>query len=216
MKLTHLLSTLFIISSSILTSHAETMSPSLMAKELENLSVGTFAGGCFWCTESDFEKLPGVIKVISGFSGGRSANPSYEEVSRGGTGHVEAVQVAFDPKKISYDNLLDAFWRMVNPTDDEGQFVDRGEQYRTLIFYHTDEQKQLAEASKKLLNSSGRYKAQVITEITKFEAFYPAEDYHQDYFKKNPVQYNHYRYGSGRDQYLEKIWGNDLQKVKAK
>ncbi len=176
----------------------------------ENLSVATFDGVCFWCTESDFEKLPGVHDVISGFSGGHVANPSYEEFEMGKTGHVESVQVYYDPKVISYDTLLDAFWRMVDPTDNEGQFVDRGEWYRTLIFYHTEEQKEKAERSRKLLNESGRYKAPVVTEIRKFENFYPAEEYHQDYYKKNPVRYKYYRFNSGRDQYLQKIWGNDL------
>jgi peptide methionine sulfoxide reductase msrA/msrB len=193
-----------------LRSYAETDRQTLPAVIPENLSVATFAGGCFWCTESDFEKLPGVYKVISGFSGGHVANPSYEDVSKGTTGHVESVQVYYDPKVISYEGLLDAFWRMVNPTDNEGQFVDRGNQYRTLIFYHTEEQKAEAEHSRQLLNESGRYKAPVITEIRKFEAFYPAEEYHQDYYKKNPVRYNYYRFRSGRDQYLEKIWGDDL------
>ncbi|MEI6069883.1 MAG: peptide-methionine (S)-S-oxide reductase MsrA, partial [Methylococcaceae bacterium] len=162
-----------------------------------NESVATFAGGCFWCTESDFEKLPGVKEVISGFSGGHVANPSYEAVSMGATGHVESVQVYYDPNLISYEALLDAFWRMINPTDNDGQFVDRGEQYRSLIFYHNEEQKQKAEQSRQVLNKSGRYVAPVITEIRKFEAFYPAEDYHQDYYKKNPVRYNYYRFKSG-------------------
>ena len=175
-----------------------------------NESVATFAGGCFWCTESDFEKLPGVKEVISGFSGGHVANPSYEDVSNGITGHVESVQVYYDPNLISYETLLDAFWRMINPTDNDGQFVDRGEPYRPLIFYHNEEQKQKAEQSRQVLNKSGRYTAPVITEIRKFEAFYPAEDYHQDYYKKNPVRYNYYRFKSGRDQYLEKTWGDDL------
>jgi len=193
-----------------LSSYAETnQQPSPKAKP-EHLSVATFAGGCFWCTESDFEKLPGVHEVISGFSGGHVANPTYKEVSKGTTGHVESVQVYYDPNIISYEALLDAFWRMVNPTDNEGQFVDRGEQYRTLIFYQTEDEKAKAERSRQLLNESGRYKAPVITEIRKFEAFYPAEEYHQDYYKKNPVRYKYYRFNSGRDQYLEKTWGADL------
>jgi len=193
-----------------LSSYAETnQQPSPKAKP-EHLSVATFAGGCFWCTESDFEKLPGVHEVISGFSGGHVANPTYKEVSKGTTGHVESVQVYYDPNIISYEALLDAFWRMVNPTDNEGQFVDRGEQYRTLIFYQTEDEKAKAERSRQLLNESGRYKAPVITEIRKFEAFYPAEEYHQDYYKKNPIRYKYYRFNSGRDQYLEKTWGADL------
>jgi peptide methionine sulfoxide reductase msrA/msrB len=193
-----------------ISSYADTSQQAASTVKPENPSVATFAGGCFWCTESDFEKLPGVDKVISGFSGGHVANPSYEEVSKGTTGHVESVQVYYDSNVISYETLLDAFWRMVNPTDNEGQFVDRGEQYRSLIFYQTEEEKAKAERSRKLLNESGRYKAPVITEIRKFEAFYPAEDYHQDYYKKNPIRYKYYRFQSGRDQYLEKTWGDDL------
>ena len=206
------ISLLFIVIVAVLAlaSYAETNPQTVPKVTPENLSVATFAGGCFWCTESDFEKLPGVHEVISGFSGGHVANPSYEDVSKGITGHVESVQVYYDPKVISYEALLDAFWRMINPTDNEGQFVDRGEQYRSLIFYHTEEQKEKAEHSRQLLNESGRYKAPVITEIRKFEAFYPAEEYHQDYYKKNPVRYNYYRFRSGRDQYLEKTWGADL------
>ncbi|MDD5322178.1 MAG: peptide-methionine (R)-S-oxide reductase MsrB [Methylococcales bacterium] len=191
-------------------SYAETNQQTSSTVKPENLSVATFAGGCFWCTEADFEKLPGVHDVISGFSGGHVANPGYKDVSKGTTGHVESVQVYYDPNVISYDTLLEAFWRMVNPTDNEGQFVDRGEQYRTLIFYHNEEQKEKAEYSRKLLIESGRYKAPVITEIRMFEAFYPAEDYHQDYYKKNPIRYKYYRFNSGRDQYLEKIWGDGL------
>ena len=191
-------------------SYADKNLSAATSAKLETLSVATFAGGCFWCTESDFEKLPGVAKVISGFSGGHVIDPSYKEVSSGNTGHVESVQVYYDPGKISYETLLDAFWRMVDPTDNEGQFVDRGEQYRTLIFYHTEEQKQQAELSRKTLNESGRYKAPVITEIRKFETFYPAEDYHQDYYKNNAVRYKYYRYHSGRDDYFKKIWGDDL------
>jgi peptide methionine sulfoxide reductase msrA/msrB len=193
-----------------LSSYAETSRQTTSTVTPENLSVATFAGGCFWCTESDFEKLPGVHDVISGFSGGHVANPSYENVSKGATGHVESVQVYYDPKVINYEGLLDAFWRMINPTDNDGQFVDRGEQYRSLIFYHTEEQKEQAERSRQLLNESKRYNAPVITEIRKFEVFYPAEDYHQDYYKKNPIRYKYYRFRSGRDQYLEKTWGADL------
>jgi peptide methionine sulfoxide reductase msrA/msrB len=191
-------------------SHADTNPQTAATDKPENLSVATFAGGCFWCVEAGFEKLPGVHEVISGFSGGHVANPSYEDVSSGTTGHIESVQVYFDPKVISYNALLDAFWRMINPTDNAGQFVDRGEQYRPLIFYHNEEQRLQAEHSRQLLNESGRYDAPVITEIKKFEVFYPAEDYHQDYYKKNPIRYKYYHYRSGRAQYLEKIWGADL------
>ncbi len=198
---------LVIIALAVMNNYAETSQPTSSTTKPENLSVATFAGGCFWCTEADFEKLPGVAKVISGFSGGKVANPSYEQVSMGNTGHVESVQVYYDPEAISYETLLAAFWRMINPTDNEGQFVDRGNQYRSLIFYQSEQQKAVAEHSRQFLNESKRYPAPVITEITKFEMFYPAEDYHQDYYKKNPVRYKYYRYSSGRDQYLVKTWG---------
>ena len=188
---------------------AQTRQP-VSNKDLSNLSVATFAGGCFWCVESDFEKLPGVHEAVSGFSGGHVANPTYDQVSGGSTGHIESVQVYYDPQVISYEQLLEGFWRQVNPTDNGGQFVDRGEQYRTLIFYHDDEQRQLAELSRQRLNDSKRYDKPVITEIRKLENFYSAEDYHQNYYKKSPLKYKYYRYGSGRDQYLEEIWGDDL------
>ncbi len=175
------------------------------------LSIATFAGGCFWCVESDFEKVLGVYQVISGFSGGSIKNPSYKQVSSGTTEHVEAVQVYYDPKIISYDGLLQAFWRQINPTDNEGQFVDRGKHYRPVIFYHNKQQYQQAETSKQNLQSSGRFESAISTEITAFNNFYAAEDYHQDYYKKNPVRYKYYRYKSGRDQYLTKIWGDDLK-----
>jgi peptide methionine sulfoxide reductase msrA/msrB len=178
----------------------------------ENLSVATFAGGCFWCTESDFEKLDGVVEVISGFAGGELKNPTYQQVSSGSTKHLESVEVHYDPNKISYEKLLDAFWKMVNPTDTGGQFVDRGYQYSTAIFYHTEEQKKLAEASKSNLNKSGRYEKEVITPIRKSTPFYAAEEYHQDYYKHNPVRYKFYRWNSGRDQYLAKVWGDEIQK----
>jgi peptide methionine sulfoxide reductase msrA/msrB len=192
-------------------SYAEQNRQTNMTENLKKLSVATFAGGCFWCTEADFEKLTGVHKVISGFSGGKVANPGYEQVSMGNTGHVESVQVYYAPDIISYETLLAAFWRMINPTDNEGQFIDRGNQYRSLIFYETEEQKAIAEHSRQLLNESKRYPAPVITEIRKFEAFYPAEDYHQDYYKNNPLRYKYYRYNSGRDQYLVKTWGAGLK-----
>jgi peptide methionine sulfoxide reductase msrA/msrB len=178
----------------------------------ENLSVATFAGGCFWCTESDFEKLDGVVEVISGYAGGKKKNPTYQQVSSGSTKHLESVEVHYDPHKISYEKLLDAFWKMVNPTDSGGQFVDRGYQYSTAIFYHTEEQKRLAEASKSSLSKSGRYDKEVITPIRKASPFYAAEEYHQDYYKHNPVRYKFYRWNSGRDQYLAKVWGDEIQK----
>ena len=182
-----------------------------MPKDDKILKIGTFAGGCFWCTEADFEKLPGVVKVISGYAGGHKENPSYGEVSSGTTGHVEAVQVYYDPSKLSYAELLDYFWRHIDPTDGGGQFVDRGSQYRSVIFYHDEEQKRLAEKSKEELNKSGRFKKPIVTEIVPFTRFYEAEEYHQDYYKKNPLRYKFYRYNSGRDQFLEKVWGNEMK-----
>jgi peptide methionine sulfoxide reductase msrA/msrB len=169
--------------------------------------TAVFAGGCFWCTESDFEKVPGVIDAVSGYTGGHVANPSYEEVSSGGTGHVEAVKVIYDPTKVTYAQLLDWFWRHVDPTDAGGQFVDRGSQYRSVIFYADEEQHLLAEASRKNLAASGRFSKPIVTEIRPLGPFYPAEDFHQNYYKKNPVRYHYYRWNSGRDQFLERIWG---------
>ncbi len=176
----------------------------------ENLRVATFAGGCFWCTEADFEKVPGVVKVISGYTGGKKENPTYEEVSSGTTGHVESVQVYHDPSKVTYEQLLDYFWKHVDPTDPGGQFVDRGNQYRSVIFYHDEEQRQRAEKSKKALSASGKFDKPIVTEILPLNRFYPAEEYHQDYYKKHPVKYKFYRYNSGRDQFLKKAWGNDM------
>jgi peptide methionine sulfoxide reductase msrA/msrB len=159
--------------------------------------------------ESDFEKINGVVEVVSGYTGGQNENPTYKEVSAGGTGHAEAVQIIYDPDKISYKELLDVFWRHVDPTDSGGQFVDRGSQYRTAIFYHDEEQKRLAEQSKKELQQSGRFDKPIATEIVALDTFYPAEDYHQDYYKKNPLRYKFYRAGSGRDQFLDRAWGNE-------
>lgn len=181
-----------------------------MFKDDSTLKIATFAGGCFWCTESDFEKLPGVVKVISGYTGGYKENPSYEEVSSGSTGHVEAIQVYYDPSRITYAELLDYFWRHIDPTDSGGQFVDRGSQYRSVIFYHDEEQKRLAEKSKEDLSKSGKFDKPIATEIIKFAKFYEAEEYHQDYYKKNPLRYKYYRFASGRDQFLKKEWGSDM------
>ncbi len=185
------------------------------SEDYKGLPTATFAGGCFWCTQSDFEKLDGVVKVIAGYTGGQQADPTYEEVSGGGTGHVEAVQVIYDPKRVSYKELLDYFWRHVDPTDSGGQFVDRGSQYKSAIFYHDEEQKHLAEESKRELDKSGRFDKPVVTEIVKFSKFYPAEEYHQDYYKKNPRRYEFYRFHSGRDQFLEKTWGKAKMEKKA-
>ena len=174
----------------------------------EKYMKATFAGGCFWCLESDFKKVDGVIEAVSGYIGGDTENPTYQEVSLGGTGHAEAIQVHYDPAKINYDELLDIFWRHVDPTDAGGQFVDRGSQYRPAIFYHDEEQKRLAQASKQALAQSGTFDKPIATEIVEFTRFYPAEDYHQDYYKKNAARYNLYRQHSGRDQFLTKIWGD--------
>jgi len=187
-----------------------------MARGDLSLHVATFAGGCFWCTEADFEKVPGVVKVVSGYTGGKKEKPSYQEVSSGTTGHIEVVQVFYDPTKISYEELLDTFWKHIDPTDSGGQFVDRGAQYRSAIFYHDEEQKRLTEKSKEALMKSGKFDKPIATEIIKFTKFYEAEEYHQDYYKKNPLRYKYYRYGSGRDQFLKKVWGSDMETVKPK
>jgi methionine-S-sulfoxide reductase len=167
----------------------------------------TFAGGCFWCTEADFEKLPGVIAAQSGYSGGQLANPSYEQVSGGGTGHTEAVRVIYDPQTVSYAQLLEHFWRTIDPTDAGGQFCDRGSQYRSAIFAHDAAQQRMAEESRRRLEKGGMPQKTVGAEIVALAAFYPAEDYHQDYYKKNPLRYRYYRSGCGRDRTLEKVWG---------
>ena len=166
----------------------------------------TFAGGCFWCMEPPFEGLDGILEVVAGYTGGQIKDPSYEEVCEGDTGHAEAVQITYDPSKITYDNILDVFWRQIDPTDAGGQFVDRGPQYRTAIFYHTDEQKMLAEKSKAELERSERYKKPVVTEILPIAEFYMAEEYHQDYYKKESLRYKSYRKHSGRDQVLKELW----------
>jgi peptide methionine sulfoxide reductase msrA/msrB len=185
-----------------------------MVKDEANLNRATFAGGCFWCTEADFEKMPGVVKVVSGYTGGEKENPTYQEVTSGTTGHVEAVQVYYDPAKVTYKELLDYFWKHIDPTDPGGQFVDRGAQYRSAIFYHDEEQKQQAERSKDELSRSGALKKPVVTEIKRFTKFYEAEDYHQDYHKKSSFKYKLYRHGSGRDQFLDRTWGKETEPVK--
>ncbi len=170
------------------------------------LEKATFAGGCFWCIESAFEKLDGVKEVISGYAGGEVKNPTYEQVSSGKTGHRESVQVIYDPTIISYAELLDIFWKQFDPTDDGGSFVDRGSQYTSAIFYHDEMQKQLAISSKKKLDKSGRFDKPIVTKIIEFNNFYPAEDYHQDYYKKSPEHYYSYREASGRDQFIASCW----------
>jgi peptide-methionine (S)-S-oxide reductase len=175
----------------------------------EETATAIFAGGCFWCMEHPFDELDGVISTTSGYTGGHVANPTYHQVSAGTTGHAEAVQVVYDPAKVGYDKLLEVFWHNVDPLDAGGQFCDRGSQYRTGIFYTTEEQRRLAEASKKALEDSGRLPAPIVTEIVEAGPFYPAEDYHQDYYKTNPVRYKFYRFTCGRDQRLEELWGAD-------
>ncbi|HUL01019.1 MAG TPA: peptide-methionine (S)-S-oxide reductase MsrA [Nitrospirota bacterium] len=179
------------------------------AGSASHLEKATFAGGCFWCMTPPFEKLDGVKKVICGYTGGHTVNPTYEDVMSETTGHLESVEVIYDPSKITYEKLLDVFWRQINPTDAGGQFVDRGPSYTTAIFYHSEEQRKLAEASKLKLEQSGRFDKPIVTAIRPAVPFYPAEEYHQDYWKKNPVRYEFYRYNSGRDQYLAKRWGKD-------
>ena len=173
---------------------------------VEKTETAIFAGGCFWCMERPFEKINGVKEVISGYTGGNKENPTYEEVSSGTTGHLEAIQIIYDPQKVSYNDLLCSFWKQIDQTDADGQFVDRGKQYRSAIFYKSKEEKTLAEKSKQNLDKSKRFNSPIVTEIIAATTFYPAEDYHQDYYKKNPVRYNYYRYGSGRDQFLKKVW----------
>ncbi|QJB55144.1 peptide-methionine (R)-S-oxide reductase MsrB [Pseudodesulfovibrio sp. zrk46] len=176
-----------------------------------NLEVATIAGGCFWCVESDMEKLPGVARAVSGYAGGAEVNPTYEDVSSGSTGHREAVQVWFDPKVISYAEVLDHFWKHFDPTDEGGSFGDRGFQYTSAIFFHSEEQRMVAEASKKKLEESGRLGKPVVTPILKFTSFYEAEKYHQDYYKKSPARYKTYRYFSGRDRYVKSTWGDEAE-----
>jgi len=166
----------------------------------------TFAGGCFWCMEEPFRKLEGVVSVVSGYTGGKTENPTYEEVCRGTTGHAEAVQVSYDPARIGYRQLLDVFWRQIDPTDPGGAFADRGSQYRSTIFYHDEGQRLLAEASREKLERSGKFAKPIATEIVPAGVFWPAEDYHQEYARKCPVRYGLYRRGSGREAFLEKNW----------
>ena len=172
-----------------------------------NAQVATFAGGCFWCMEPPFEKLPGVYSVTSGYAGGPEKNPTYKQVASGKTGHTESIQVVFDPKKVTYLQLLDVFWRNIDPTDAGGQFVDRGTQYRAAIFTHDEKQARQAQRSKKALASSGRFSKPIVAKIQPITKFYPAEEYHQDYYKKSPRNYKRYRRGSGRDAFIQKHWG---------
>jgi peptide-methionine (S)-S-oxide reductase len=170
-------------------------------------ALAIFAGGCFWCMEPPYDKLDGVLATISGYAGGTTVDPTYREVSSGGTGHAEVVQITYDPARVTYEQLLEVFWQNVDPLDAGGQFCDRGSQYRTGIFVHDEEQRRLAEASKQALEGSGRFEQPIVTEIVEAGPFYPAEDYHQDYYEKNPIRYKFYRWNCGRDQRLAELWG---------
>jgi peptide-methionine (S)-S-oxide reductase len=182
--------------------------PAAAAPTPRPTAAATFAGGCFWCMERPFDDLPGVISTTAGYTGGSKKDPTYEEVSAGATGHVEAVRVVYDPTVVEYAKLLDVFWHNVDPTTPDRQFCDVGRQYRSVVFWHDDAQRRLAEASRKALEDSGRFAAPLATEIAAAVTFYPAEDYHQDYYLKNPVRYRFYRYGCGRDARLKEIWGD--------
>jgi peptide methionine sulfoxide reductase msrA/msrB len=182
----------------------------------KNFKVATFAGGCFWCSEADFEKVDGVVKVVSGYTGGQAPDPTYEDVCGGKTGHFEAVQVHYDPSKVRYERLLEVFWTHIDPTDAGGQFADRGPQYRSAVFYHDDEQKRLAERSKASLDASGVFDGPIVTEIRAFTKFYEAESYHQDYYKTCSAHYGRYRSGSGRDAFLKAMWGDGKNTMKKK
>jgi peptide-methionine (S)-S-oxide reductase len=186
--------------------------PAPAKKEVPKLATATFAGGCFWCMEPPYDKVQGVISTTSGYMGGTKLNPTYEEVSTGTTGHAEVVQVVYDSSKISYAQLLHIFWRNVDPLTPNAQFCDHGPQYRSAIFFHDAEQKRLAEETKRQLESSGRFKAAIVTEIVPAATFYAAEDYHQDYYQKNPVRYRYYRFGCGRDARLQQLWGEEAPK----
>ena len=203
MKHIKLLLMLFLISGFNFAAYSETS----QEMNQEGLSVATFAGGCFWCMEPPFDKLDGVVSTTSGYTGGHKQNPTYKEVSAGITGHAEAVQILYDPSKISYEKLLQVFWHNIDPTTLDRQFCDGGNQYRSAIFYHNEEQKLLAEKSKADLERNKPFEQDIVTEITTASEFYPAEDYHQDYYQKNPIRYKFYRHGCGRDQRLEELWG---------
>ena len=200
-----LLATAFCAAVLAATAVAQTEAPKAEADR--KLEVATFASGCFWCTESDFDKVKGVVETTSGYMGGTTPDPTYEQVSTGTTGHAEVLQLKYDPTEVTYEELLDVYWRNVDPLDGGGQFCDRGSQYRPAIFYHTEEQKRLAETSKTTLEESGRFDQPIAVEITTASTFTPAEDYHQDFYLRNPVRYTFYRIGCGRDARLEALWG---------
>lgn len=192
-----------------------------MAKvERKNTATGTparnperaaFAGGCFWCMQPPFDKLKGVLSTTVGYTGGHKENPTYEEVSSGTTGHAESIEILYDPSQVSYEELLEVFWKNIDPTTPNRQFADEGTQYRTAIFYHTEEQRKLAEASKVNMEKSGRFARPIVVEIVLATTFYPAEEYHQEYYRKSPLRYKMFRFASGRDQYLNRTWGDETK-----
>lgn len=188
----------------------------LARAETGGLKTAIFAGGCFWCVESDFDHVPGVVKTVSGYTGGKTVNPTYKQVTYGNTGHLEAVEITYDPKKVSYAMLVDVFWRSVDPTDAGGQFCDRGHSYQTAIFAATEDEKRIAQASKQALQKSNILEAPIVTPIETAGPFYPAEGYHQDYYQKNPYRYKFYRYRCGRDAHIESLWGEQAHKGIAK
>jgi len=183
------------------------------ANESNNTATAVFAGGCFWCMEPPFDKLEGVLATTSGYTGGHTDNPTYKQVSSDTTGHYEAIEISYDPSKIDYATLLNVFWHNVDPLDAKGQFCDKGDSYRTAIFYSSEEQKELALKSKKELDDSGYFNEDIVTVIEAAKTFYPAEDYHQDYYQKNPVRYKYYRFACGRDARLEELWGEHMDDV---
>jgi peptide-methionine (S)-S-oxide reductase len=198
---------LIFCSVSLLACAAPAVWPSSGSLSAATTAKAYFAGGCFWCMEEAFEKVDGVLTVVSGYMGGTVPNPSYEEVSAGRTGHAESVEVTYDPSKVTYQKLLDAFWRNVDPLTPNAQFCDHGSQYRAAIFYSTDEEKRLSEDSKRAIEQSKRFPQPIVTQLVQASTFYPAEDYHQDYYKKNPLRYKYYKFGCGRVQRLEALWG---------
>ena len=209
--LKHAVNMLLLLASLALSAPLAAAAPASASKPAPSaqLKKATFAGGCFWCMEPPYEKLPGVVSVTSGYTGGKKANPTYEEVSAGGTGHAEAVQILYDPRKISYQQLLEVFWRNIDPTVKDRQFCDVGNQYRSGIFYHDEEQRRLALESKKRIEQTKRFREPVVTEVVAATQFFPAEEYHQDYYKKNPIKYKFYRTNCGRDRRLKELWGKD-------
>lgn len=205
MRITYFLSSVGI--AALLIGGVTAMPQGSLAIEGSQNAKATFAGGCFWCMEEAYEEINGVVSVISGYTGGQLADPTYEQVSAGGTGHAESVEVTYDPNKVTYQKLLEVFWRNVDPTTPNAQFCDHGSQYRTAIFYHDQMQKRLIDESKQAVESSKSFPQPIVTEIVPASIFYPAEDYHQDFYKKNPVRYKFYKWNCGRSQRLEQLWG---------